>query len=192
LRGSFFVANGWRVKGGHMKMDTLETGRRGTSSRRSSRSISARSKQTRSRSRSKARSSAASARRGTRPRRGGSAQATTDLNEIRRWAEARDGKPVSVKGTSRRGAAGLLRIDFPGYTGAGKLEEVSWDDWYRKFQESNLEFLYQDKAANGEQSRFFKLVCRGTAKGTGSKRSSRAPSRTARAPGGSRSRSRKR
>lgn len=97
-------------------------------------------------------------------RAGGAAKSTTDLNEIRRWAEARGGKPVSVKGTARGGAAGVLRIDFPGYSGEGKLKPISWDEWYGKFRESNLKFLYQDRAASGGQSRFFKLVSRGTAR----------------------------
>jgi hypothetical protein len=110
------------------------------------------------------------------------------LNEIRQWAEARGGNPVSVKGTARgRNPAGLLRIDFPGYSGAGRFEAISWDEWYQKFRESNLEFLYQDRAANGQQSRFFKLVCRGTSARKNSRRNSRAGSRRG---GQSRSRSR--
>jgi hypothetical protein len=97
----------------------------------------------------------------SRQRRTSAGNSTTDLNVIRRWAEQRQGKPVSVKGTARGGAAGLLRIDFPGYSGAGRLQEISWEQWYRKFKESNLEFLYQDRASNGQPSRFFKLVSRG-------------------------------
>jgi hypothetical protein len=138
-----------------------------------------------------------SAARRAQPRKSRGAQVTTDLDEIRRWAESRGGKPVSVKGTARRGGAGLLRIDFPGYTGAGRFEEISWDEWYEKFQESNLEFLYQDRAANGGQSRFFKLVCRGTVaqkqKGRSGSTASRGSSGSrASAKGGTRSRSRRR
>jgi hypothetical protein len=94
-------------------------------------------------------------------RRGGSAQATTDHEVIRRWVEERGGSPATVKGTERRGeAAGLLRIDFPGYSGAGKLEPISWEEFFEKFDEAKLEFLYQDKSANGRTSRFFKMVCK--------------------------------
>jgi len=41
-------------------------------------------------------------------------RATTNHDEIRKWAEARGGKPATVKGTESHGEAGVLRIDFPG------------------------------------------------------------------------------
>jgi hypothetical protein len=89
----------------------------------------------------------------------GESQKTTDLNKIKRWAEERDGKPAIVKGTEGgKQGGGVLRIDFPGYTGQDTLEEVSWDEWYKVFQSRDLEFLYQDKTADGNESRFFKLV----------------------------------
>jgi ferritin-like metal-binding protein YciE len=91
---------------------------------------------------------------------GGSAQSTQDLEEIRAWAEERGGKPATVKSTrGKSNGAGILRIDFPGYSGGDSLEEISWDEWYEKFQENNLTFLYQDRTKDGQQSRFFKLVC---------------------------------
>jgi len=89
----------------------------------------------------------------------GEALATKDLEEIRAWAEARGGKPAHVCGTGRGEDPGMLRIDFPGYSGAGSLEEISWEEWYEKFKDNNLTFLYQDKTKDGKESRFFKLVC---------------------------------
>jgi hypothetical protein len=85
---------------------------------------------------------------------------TTDHDEIRRWAEERDGHPASVRGTGADGP-GILRIDFEGY-GAGEetLEPISWEDFFEKFDESELEFLYQDRTQDGNVSRFFKLVRR--------------------------------
>jgi hypothetical protein len=86
----------------------------------------------------------------------------------------------------------LLRIDFPGYSGAGRFQEISWDDWYQKFQESNLEFLYQDKTTSGQQSRFFKLVCRGTAnKGSRNARARSSAQRRGTSRSGGRSRSKR-
>jgi hypothetical protein len=93
----------------------------------------------------------------------GSSHTTTDHDEIRKWAEARGGKPATVKRTESDGEAGVLRIDFPGYSGAGSLEEISWDEFFQKFDEKNLAFLYQDTISSGEESRFFKLVSRETA-----------------------------
>jgi hypothetical protein len=93
----------------------------------------------------------------------GSSHTTTDHNEIRKWAEARGGKPATVKRTESGGEAGVLRIDFPGYRGEDSLEEISWDEFFKKFDEKKLAFLYQDTTSSGEESRFFKLVSRETA-----------------------------
>ena len=85
---------------------------------------------------------------------------TTDHDEIRRWAEERGGKPATVKGTESGGEdAGILRIDFPGGK-EDRLEEISWDDWFKKFDEESLAFLYQEQVKSGDESRFFKLVNR--------------------------------
>ncbi|HSR12241.1 MAG TPA: DUF6496 domain-containing protein [Thermodesulfobacteriota bacterium] len=87
-------------------------------------------------------------------------QITTSHATIQEWAEQRNGKPTRVKGTGDTRDAGILRIDFPGYSGKGSLEEISWDEFFEKFEENNLAFLYQDKTASGRTSRFNKLVSR--------------------------------
>lgn len=88
-----------------------------------------------------------------------SSHTTTDLKEIKKWAEEREGKPSIVKGTEdSKNDGGVLRINFPGYRGEDTLEEISWDEWYKIFKERDLEFLYQDKTADGKESRFFKLI----------------------------------
>lgn len=56
------------------------------------------------------------------------------------------------------------RLDFPGYTGEESLEEISWDDWFRKFDENGLALMVQDSTAAGEKSNFNKIVSRETAK----------------------------
>jgi hypothetical protein len=81
---------------------------------------------------------------------------TTDHDEIRRWVEDHDGKPAVVKGTGSGGGADGV----PGGAGTDELEHVSWDDWFEKFDESKLAFLYQERKASGEDSTFFKLVGR--------------------------------
>ncbi|MDO8495419.1 MAG: hypothetical protein Q7S32_02745 [bacterium] len=82
---------------------------------------------------------------------------TTDHDEIRKWAEKRDGIPSKVKGV--RGGGIILRIDFPGFSGEDTLEEITWDEWFETFEEQDLAFLYQDKIDN-EPSHFNKLVSR--------------------------------
>jgi hypothetical protein len=85
---------------------------------------------------------------------------TTDHDEIRRWVEEHDGTPASVRGTGDGDDSGVLRIDFPGGAGEDELEHISWEEWFAKFDESNLAFLYQEEKASGEDSTFFKLVAR--------------------------------
>jgi len=87
------------------------------------------------------------------------AKTATDLQEIKKWAEKRGGKPAKVKGVgSGEDGDGLIRIDFPGYSGGDSLQEISWEEWYEIFQDRELAFLYQEKTVDGKESRFFKLV----------------------------------
>jgi hypothetical protein len=85
---------------------------------------------------------------------------TTDHETIREWAEKRAGVPATVRETESDGDPGALRIDFPGGSGEESLEHISWDEWFRKFDEESLCFLYQDEKASGEDSTFFKLRSR--------------------------------
>lgn len=93
----------------------------------------------------------------------GSSNTTTDHETIRRWAEERGGKPSQVRGTGGKEDAGLLRIDFPGRRGKGALEEITWEEFFEKFDEKNLTLLYQEKTAGGKTSRFSKIITRITA-----------------------------
>ena len=89
-----------------------------------------------------------------------SSKTTTDHDEIRSWVEEHDGRPAAVRDTGDDGDPGVLRIDFPGGAGADSLETLDWDEWFRKFDESGLAFLYQEHKASGEDSTFFKLIQR--------------------------------
>lgn len=89
-----------------------------------------------------------------------SSNTTTDHETIRRWAEDRQGKPAKVKGTGGKDDPGILRIDFPGFSGADSLEEISLDEFFEKFDASELALLYQDETSDGEKSNFNKLVAR--------------------------------
>ena len=85
-------------------------------------------------------------------------QVTTNHDEIRRWVEERGGHPARVKDTESDDSPGLLRIDYPGYSGEGSLEAISWDEFFTGFDENNLAFLYQEKTKEGKVSRFSKLI----------------------------------
>jgi hypothetical protein len=91
---------------------------------------------------------------------------TTDHDTIRKWAEARGGRPAAVRTTHNDRDAGIIRIEFPDAPNAHdeNLQEISWDEWFRKFDESKLALLYQDETSGGKQSNFNKLVSRDTAR----------------------------
>jgi hypothetical protein len=83
-------------------------------------------------------------------------KATIDPQTIRRWAEKHGGHPAKVKGTGKGNQPPILRIDFPGYSGEGKLEEIAWNDFSRWFESQELALLYRDR------DRFNKIVSRET------------------------------
>lgn len=81
---------------------------------------------------------------------------TTNHDEIRKWAEARDGHPALV---DTGGKGGILRIDFG--EPEENLEQIEWDQFFELFEESKLAFLHQEKTKDGGTSRFNKFVNRG-------------------------------
>ncbi len=85
---------------------------------------------------------------------------TIDHEFIRNWVEERNGKPSRVKGTGAAEDPGILRIDFPGYSGEESLEEIPWEEFFEKFDANGLAFLYQERTSGGQLSRFNKFVRR--------------------------------
>jgi len=84
-----------------------------------------------------------------------SARTTTDHDAIRKWIEARDGRPAVVR---TGGEGGILRVDFRERD--EELDEIGWDEFFRIFDENDLAFLHQDKTDDGGTSRFHKFVAR--------------------------------
>lgn len=86
------------------------------------------------------------------------AQITRDHETIKNWIEERGGSPSAVKGTKGKKGSETLRVDFPGYSGQGRLEKLSWEEFFDTFDKEELGFLYQDKTRDGQTSKFFKFV----------------------------------
>ena len=80
-----------------------------------------------------------------------SAKATTNHETIRRWAEERGGRPARVKAAAGKDDSGMLRLDFGERDPS--LEAISWDEFFEKFDESDVAFLYQDETPSEEESR---------------------------------------
>jgi hypothetical protein len=83
-------------------------------------------------------------------------KATTDHETIRKWAEKHGGHPARVKATGRGEDPGILRIDFPGFSGEGKLEPIGWDVFFKWLDRNELALIYRP------QDRFNKIVSRET------------------------------
>lgn len=111
----------------------------------------------------------------------------TDHDEIQRWAEERGARPSAVQKTHTDDNVGIIRLDFPRYSGEDSLEEIEWDEWFDKFDDNNLALIVQDETAGGETSNFNKIVSRDTVESTGSSRSRGKKSTSTRSSGNKRS-----
>ena len=90
-------------------------------------------------------------------------RALINHDEIRKWADSRGAVPSCVIGTGNKGDVGMIRLDFPGFSGEGKLQPISWDEWFAQFDENGLALLVQDHLASGGDSNFNRLVRRESA-----------------------------
>ena len=85
---------------------------------------------------------------------------TQDHDTIRKWAETRGAMPAEVRNTHRGSQTGILRFCFPKARNRNdeNLKEISWDEFFDKFDQNGLELIYQEKTAGGARSNFNKLI----------------------------------
>lgn len=86
------------------------------------------------------------------------AETTTDHETIRKWADSHGGKPAAVDRTHSDEDVGIVRIMFPDAPQSehDSLVEISWEEFFREFEERNLALLYDP------DGRFSKIVGRDT------------------------------
>src|SRR5512133_3196141 len=154
-------------KGGatNKRAATKSRSRSSAPSKRSSSSRSKRSGTSSSAKRASQSSNRTGGSRGAASRRGGgssraASHVLVDHDEIRRWAEERNAQPASVRGTGGGDDPGMIRLDFPGFSGADSLEHIDWEEWFRAFDDNKLALIVQDTTARGQRSNFNKLVAR--------------------------------
>lgn len=87
-------------------------------------------------------------------------ETTTNHDVMRRWIEDRHGVPACVAATNNDDDVGVLRVHFPGQGSGDQLDEISWEDFFAKFEEADLMFLYDVHTSDGALSRFSKFVQR--------------------------------
>jgi hypothetical protein len=92
-----------------------------------------------------------------------SARTTTNREAIRKWVEKRGGHPAIVAATenSQGRGGGLLRIDYdePGGNDDTRLHRITWDEFFKIFDENDLAFLHDPEG----NSRFSKCVAKESA-----------------------------
>lgn len=90
-----------------------------------------------------------------------SSKQTHNHATIKAWAEEHGGVPAIVADTAKSNNGGILRIHFPKHSDhSSDLKEIDWDTFFKTFDEEKLDFLYQEKKADGEGSTFHKFVAR--------------------------------
>lgn len=82
------------------------------------------------------------------------AKETTDHAFIRSWMEERGASPAVVRQTD------ILRVSFNKKRIGLELKALTWDEFFAKFEEAKLAFLYADLKTDGTPSRFSKFVKR--------------------------------
>lgn len=85
------------------------------------------------------------------------ATVTTDHYEVREWAELRGGTPAVCVST-RNGEGGALRINFG--EGYEPLKNISWDAFFRLFEEDGLAFVYGEGFTHGIETDSYRFVPR--------------------------------
>ncbi|HEX6796537.1 MAG TPA: hypothetical protein VF116_02350 [Ktedonobacterales bacterium] len=85
----------------------------------------------------------------------GQTLATQNHDVIKHWAEERGGTPATIQSNDPNNPR-VLRINFPGY-GGQSLQPVTWQAWFKTFDDRHLVFLFQQKMRDGHQSNFFHM-----------------------------------
>lgn len=88
-------------------------------------------------------------------------QTTIDHDKIRGWAEARRGVPAhSTSGKLARSDPRTLRIRFLGDGRPGQIEPIQWREWFQRFDELHLAFVFEERTPDGQPSKVSKLIRR--------------------------------
>lgn len=78
---------------------------------------------------------------------------TRDHQTIRRWAEERGALPAIGFGAALEDGPGAPRLEFLD-AGGQNLTQVSWDQFFKAFDERDLMFVYQETEKSGQKSHF--------------------------------------
>lgn len=87
------------------------------------------------------------------------ARVTRNHNKIRKWVEEHGGIPAyTAEKITPDEQEKVLRIIFKNEKNSEKIIVMNWNDFFTKFDQANLAFLYSDDLENGNKTNYYKFV----------------------------------
>ncbi|RPI82030.1 MAG: hypothetical protein EHM41_19370 [Chloroflexi bacterium] len=84
---------------------------------------------------------------------------TIDHHQIKKWVHERSGWPaMKASRFTVRESDKVLSIGFTGCENDELLIPISWEEFFKKFDEQNLAFMYEDQDASGYLSLQYKFM----------------------------------
>ncbi|RPI32584.1 MAG: hypothetical protein EHM70_08600 [Chloroflexota bacterium] len=83
---------------------------------------------------------------------------TTDRNVIKMWVNARGGWPAIIRKFTSAGVEMALSIVFPGSETDETIHRLTWEEFFEKFEQQHLVFIYEDKDNYHQLSLSFAFV----------------------------------
>lgn len=93
---------------------------------------------------------------------------TTDHKEIQTWCEKMGGKPALINYQEVKEDQTGIRINFPGNTDEKLLsdahpsKDITWEEFFRTFDEQQFQFLYEEEAKGDDPTRWYRFERRNT------------------------------
>lgn len=85
---------------------------------------------------------------------------TINHNEIKNWAEERKGTPASLKEPSAEASNLILRILFDHEKNVDQVKNISWEQFFKLFEQHQLAFVYKHENFGGKNSNAHRFVFR--------------------------------
>jgi hypothetical protein len=88
---------------------------------------------------------------------------TIDQIKIMQWVTEHNGSPAVIDAPEAKGDKVGLRINFPGFLDERELADfqetktVSWEEFFKIFEEQKLLFMYDDKTKDSNPVNWYKL-----------------------------------
>ncbi len=83
------------------------------------------------------------------------ANVTTDHAQIRGWVEEHGGQPALVRRVPEVGDSGDLSLEFLVDGQEPELVSISWADFFQRFEDGHLAFVYEEDGPAGQPTWYF-------------------------------------